>query len=787
MADLITIWILDVGYELINSIPYVLVWGISDKDERILVADPNFKPYFYAVPKEDANLDTLIDSIQHIKGVDRVEQMTKKYFGRPTKVLRVTCKLPTLIPKIRDVVKKHPDIVNYLEADIRFYMRYLIDNGIFPCKWYSFKGYEVSGGYWEKYNVAKIYLLQSKFEPVNKDTVPALRILSFDIECYNPMGSPDPKSDPIIIISTKNSLSEKRQFIMNDNDDKKIILSFTDYVQEYDPDIIVGYNSNRFDWIYLVERARIHNIKLEIGRDRSAPHPSVYGHQSIVGRANLDLMDYAEILYDVKTKTLKEVVDYLGLMAKEDRTIIPQIDIYKYWDDPSKRSLLLKYAQEDADATFLLSDVALPFAIELSKVVGLTLDQVLAASVGFRVEWFLMRFAFEDNELIPNREEHKYASYKGALVFTPEKGLFENVVYMDFTSLYPSLMIKYNIGPDTYIPPFVDLPSENINIAPEVGHRFLKSPSSLYKKALSFLLGKRKEILNKMKSLAEDSLEYKMLDARQRALKIIANASYGYTGWTGARWYIRQIAEATTAWGRATIEKAKQIAEDLGLTVYYGDTDSLFLEYTPEKIKKFTELVEKELELEIKPDKIYKVIFFTGSKKKYAGIDEHGNLDITGFEVVRGDWAEIAREVQKEVLRYVLEEKNPDNAVKYVKKVIRKLKKKEIPYEKLIIWKTISRPLDEYKTRSAHITAAKHLRAHGYVITPGRRIGYVIIKGEGKLADRAKPFQFANYNEIDIDYYINNQIITVAQRILSVFDISESQLLESQASLADFF
>jgi len=788
MSEEVTFWILDVGYEIIASQPYVLLWGISDKNERILVVDSNFRPYFYAVPKETADLDRLKDHISRLHGVLSVDVLTKSFFGKPTTVLKITCNLPTVVPKLRNEVKKIPDIENYLEADIRFYMRYLIDNDIYPCKWYRFKGYSVSGGFWEKYNISKIYLLQSKLEPLERDVSPRLRILAFDIECYNPLGTPDPKKDPVIIISTANSDGEKRQFIAEDNDDKTVLVSFSEYVQQYDPDIIVGYNSNRFDWIYLTERAKVLGVKLIIGRDRGPPHPSVYGHQSIVGRANVDLIDYAESLYEVKVKTLKEVADYLGLLPKEERIILSLVEIYRYWDDKTKRHLLLRYAQEDADATMLLANVALPFAIELSGVVGLPLDQVLAASVGFRVEWYLMRFAYKDGELFPNREERAYATYKGALVFPPKKGIFNNVVYMDFTALYPSLMIKYNIGPDTYVPPFVDVSPENVYVAPEVGHRFLKEPPGLYKKALSVLLEKRKEIRQKLKTLSSDSIEYKTLDVRQKAIKVIANASYGYTGWTGARWYIKAVAEATTAWGRETILRAKQIAEKLGLTVYYGDTDSLFLENISEKINEFTRLVEKELGLEIKPDRIYKVIFFTEAKKRYAGIDDKGKLDVTGFEVVRGDWAEIARDVQEEVFRYVLTEKKPDNAIKYVRDVIKKLKRKEIAFDKLIIWKTLSKSLDEYKTKSAHVTAARYLQRHGYSAPPGSQIGFVIVKGEGKVSERAVPYQFAKYDDIDIDYYISKQIVPVAMRILSVFNVTENQLLEDrQASLADFF
>lgn len=298
----------------------------------------------------------------------------------------------------------------------------------------------------------------------------------------------------------------------------------------------------------------------------------------------------------------------------------------------------------------------------------------------------------------------------------------------------------------------------------------------------------REEIRQKMKQLDPRSLEYKLLDNRQRAIKVIANATYGYAGWIGARWYIKPVAEATTAWGRETIKKTIEIAKKLGLTVIYGDTDSVFLKYEPDRIEKFEKNVEKELGLDIKPDKIYERVFFTEAKKRYAGLLKDGRIDAVGLEVVRGDWSEIAREVQEKVIEIVLKEKSPEKAANYVRDVIKRLKEKKIPYEQLIIWKTLTRKLEEYKVEAAHVTAAKKLLEAGGTLEVGDKIGYIIAKGEGKLADKAVPHSMANYDDIDIEYYINKQIIPAALRILEGFGYDEKRLKtgERQVSLFDF-
>ncbi|RLG58370.1 MAG: hypothetical protein DRN95_04445, partial [Candidatus Hydrothermarchaeota archaeon] len=75
-------------------------------------------------------------------------------------------------------------------------------------------------------------------------------------------------------------------------------------------------------------------------------------------------------------------------------------------------------------------------------------------------------------------------------------------------------------------------------------------------------------------------------------------------------------------------------------------------------------------------------------------------------------------------------------------------------------------------------------------VSKGEKIGIIITKGAGKLADKAKPYiAVESYDEIDIDYYIRKQVIPAALRILKLFGIREEMLLTKgkQASLMDFF
>ena len=785
---------LDVSYEVVGREPIIVIWGIDDAGNRIVLLDRRFRPYFYILPKVGADIDLIARRVRMLSKpkspIIRVEVEDRKYFGRPRKVVKVTTVLPEAVREYREEAKRIEGVEEVLEADIRFAMRYMIDKGIYPFKW--FKAVVEDKGSQPGYRVSKVYEVLEDPEPTDDKGIPDLRILAFDIEVYSRKGSPKPERDPVIIIAVKNSDGEEKVFTANGMNDRNVITSFISYVKSYDPDIIVGYNSNNFDWPFLLKRAHHLGLRLDVTRRVGAePTTSVYGHISVPGRLNVDLYDFAEELHEVKVKTLEEVADYLGVMKKSERVLIEWWEIPDYWDDERKRPKLIQYALDDVRSTYGLAEKFLPFGIQLSYVTGVPLDQVVAMSVGFRLEWYLMREAYRMKELVPNRIERGGESYKGAIVLKPLRGVHENVAVLDFSSMYPNIMIKYNVGPDTLVTSEEECKIYGCNIAPEVGHKFRRQPPGFFKNVLERLLKLRKAVREEMKKYPPDSPTYKLLDERQKALKILANASYGYMGWTGARWYCRQCAEAVTAWGRHLIMTVINYARKLGLKVIYGDTDSLFVYNDPEKVKKLIEFVEKDLGFEIKVDKVYKRVFFTEAKKRYAGILADGRIDIVGFEAVRGDWCELAKEVQANVAEIVLKTGDVNRAINYVKDVIKKLREGGYDIRKLIIWKTLSKKLEEYAAEAPHVIAAKRMVERGYQVEVGDKIGYVIVKGRGSISARAYPYFMVKVSDIDVDYYIDHQVIPAALRILSYFGVTDKQLKAGtpgyQRSLLDFF
>jgi len=780
----VTFWLLDINPKIDNDNGTVelWLWGIDAAGNRVLVVDRNFTAYFYAVVQEGFDPSKIAEAIMngYASSIVKVEVAQRRFFGKPVQAIKVYCKVATETGKLAKQLRTVEGVKDCLEDDVRAAMRYLIDNNVVPCGWHEVEATEEENT--EGVRASKVYAANSPPKQLDNVTVPSLRLLGFSMICYSREGSPKPHRNPVLIISTAASNGEEKQFVADeDKDDKPIIQQFINYIRQFDPDVIASYGANTVDWAYLRGRSHKLDMHLDFDRAKLEPHSSIYGHVSTTGIVNIDLADFMDVFPEVKVKTLWNFADHLGVM-KDRQGIVEDVEFADYWDDKQKREDLKSFGLDSARKVHGTTTLLLDFAMQLASLTSLPLDHVMTAAVGFRVEWFLIKQAQRIGELIPKRVEQPYRPYAGGLVLSPKPGLHENIAVLDFKSMYPNIMITYNLSPDTYVAPEEPEPPSGVYEAPEVKHKFRKAPPGFYKEALTYLINIRNTIRQKMKTLNPKTVEYHVLDARQKAVKIITNAAYGYAGWVGARWYLKPVAEAASAWGRHIILTATQMAEKAEIVVVYGDTDSLFLNYDETKLLKLEEEIKRELKLDVEVGEVYKRIFFTEAKKRYAGLRQDGSLDIVGLEVIRGDWAEVAKKVQEHVLEIILRGQSPQKAVDYVRSVIVDLKHRQVPFHDLIIWKTLTKPPDDYAIRAPHVEAAKMLKEKGWRLTGGDKVGYVILTGKGRLYNRVKPYVFAKYDEVDVDYYVTNQVLPVVARILTFFDVTEEELLKKETN-----
>ncbi len=797
MPETIQGWLIDVDYITKNERAVIRLW--CKNDEGIFVVyDDSFQPYFYAFVEEGVREEDILNLKIERKGEsvspERVERTTAKYLGKEVEVFKIYAKHPQHVPKLREAVTSLG--LEVREADIPFAYRYLIDRDLACMDGIEFEGEKITlRGKLPEFKAKSI-------RRAERDGFPDMKVLAFDCEMLTAIGMPDPEKDPIIVISVKCGDFEEIIHVGEGMSERDVISRFLHLIRELDPDVIVGYNQDAFDWPYIRKRAEKYSIKLEIGRDFTSLvfKPGNPRRPKIAGRLNIDLYDIALRSIDVKIKKLENVAEYLG--TKVEIADIEAKDIYKKWSS-GDREAVLRYARQDVLNTYFIAEELLPMQYELSRMIRIPADDVARSGRGKQVEWLLMSEAYKAGEIAPNPKEGG-ESYEGAFVLEPVRGLHENVICLDFASMYPSIMIAFNISPDTLVKGKCE--EDECYIAPEVRHAFRKQPDGFFRRILRMLIERRRKVKKLMKKFSRDSLEYRLLDIKQMTLKVLTNSFYGYTGWGMARWYCRECAEATTAWGRHFIKTSARIARENGFDVLYGDTDSIFvkkdslsLEKLEKEVKKLIGILRREMPVQIEIDEYYRTIFFV-EKKRYAGLTRDGRVVVKGLEVRRGDWCELAKDIQRKVIEIILKERDPEKAVKYVREVIEDIKSGKFGLESYVIYKSLTKKPSKYESMQAHVKAALKAAKKGIVYTVGSKVGYVILKGPGNVGDRAYPVDLiedfdgenvidkdGNSYKLDKDYYIDKQVLPVVMRILERFGYCESEIKGGQSTLDAFF
>jgi len=217
------------------------------------------------------------------------------------------------------------------------------------------------------------------------------------------------------------------------------------------------------------------------------------------------------------------------------------------------------------------------------------------------------------------------------------------------------------------------------------------------------------------------------------------------------------------------IEKEIQIQKDKFLSYFNGELpDTRELEY----------------------EGFYRRGFFV-SKKRYAVIED-GRIIAKGLELVRRDWAPIAKNTQEEILMAILKEGDIKKAEKIISKVLKKIKSGDIETKDLIIHTQITKNLDDYKQIGPHVIAAREIEAHGIKVGKGTIVQYIIAKGKGSISQRAVPYEYSEGIEYDKEYYIENQLIPAVSRMMEPLGYDKNRLLElasneRQQSLDAFF
>lgn len=518
--------------------------------------------------------------------------------NKPSQFLCIDVLLPKYIATTKRVLEAGFEFPGFglqgyqtFESNIDFEIRFMADLNITGCNWIEIPA--------NKYRIrAKSEMTsrcQLELDVLCKDIIShtvegewlkiaPLRILSFDIECAGRKGTfPEPDKDPVIQIANMViRQGDKDPFIRNVMTlntcasivgsqvlsfpkENELLKAWANFVRETDPDIITGYNIQNFDISYLLNRAK--TLKVEdfpfIGRIKNIKtternvvlQSKQMGRRenkqiNIEGRVIFDLLLVLVRDYKLRSYTLNAVSYHFLQEQKEDvhHSIISDL---QNGNEQTRRRLAV-YCLKDAYLPLRLIDKLMCIInyMEMARVCGVPMMYLLTRGQQIKVVSQLLRKAKEHNLLIPAMKIDVGDEFEGATVIEPIRGYYDvPISTLDFSSLYPSIMIAHNLCYTTLLRNKDNYSPDDYTHTP-CGSYFVKSSlrKGLLPEILENLLAARKRAKQMMKE-ETDPFRQKVLDGRQLALKISANSVYGFTGAQVGKLPCLEISQSVTAFG----------------------------------------------------------------------------------------------------------------------------------------------------------------------------------------------------------------------------------------------
>ena len=675
-------------------------------------------------------------------------------------------------------------------------------------------------------------------QPVTRDDIAPLRIMSFDIECYSSTGAfPDPRNPQDVVFQIgmttkefgKDEWLDRKCLCLKQTSgpdlesfetERELLDAFQKYLVKTDPDIITGWNIFGFDLEFLHVRAVLRGASTVWGRIKDDPvekvveknlSSSALGNNLLKmtpmkGRYVFDLFQDVKREHKLESYSLNNVSKHF---LKDQKNDMPVKEIFGRYAEGNPERL-------GEVAAYCIKDTELPHAllaklcqiqnqIEMAKACWVPLSFLSERGQQIKVFSQMAKKARELNFIIPtfkrdggsNGASGDEDGYQGATVLEAQTGAYYGpITALDFASLYPSIMCAHNLCYSTLVmdPKYDNLPGvEYEQYGP---HKFAQTDAvgkpvvSLLPTILTDLKAFRKKA-KKLMAQHEGTPMEAIYNGQQLAYKISMNSIYGFTGASKGMLPLVAIASTVTMRGRQMIEETKNYVEANfpGAKVRYGDTDSVMVEFDVQGRKgqeaidyswqlgeqaaeQCTKLFKAPNDLEL--EKVY-CPYFLYSKKRYAAkmFEKKGDavvfkkIDVKGLQVVRRDSCPFVRETLKSLLGMVLESSNPTPVIDFAREAARKLMAGEVPMDKLLMSKQLAA---EYKVPQPHVTVRDKMRTRvpGSEPQQGDRVAFVIVKGDGKMFEKAEDPVWAREKSVPLDYqyYFTNQFKKPVQDLL---------------------
>lgn len=713
-------WLLDI-YD--NPQRGVTLWFLGEDEIRHQLWQPFPVTFFAAGP-----VSRLRDLWEYLLAqpvpvsLSRAERRDL-FSKQPVTVLAIQNNQPAAQTRMfQQVIKDFPELT-YYDADLPVYLRHTARYGTFPLA-RCHVVFSPSG------ELQDLEVLDSPWDL--EPSQPPLRVLSIQ-----------PDSDPQH--STPRTLevtaaAQAYRFPLEPA--RPLLINLAALLQRYDPDLIFTRWGDTWLLDYLLNLSRTHNFSLSFNRDAELQPAH---------RPERSYFSYGQIVYR------------------------------------GQQVLLAGRWHVDGCNATLWDDYGLDGTLEFARVTALPVQTAARSSPGTGISSMQILTALRQGILVPwhkqQVEKPKTAldllhSDQGGLVYQPITGLHRNVGEIDFVSMYPSIMVRFNISPETATPdPAV--PSGE--------------PPGLVPKTLAPLLEKRIALKHRLAQIPPWHPDRARLRASSSTHKWLLVTCFGYLGYKNARFGRIEAHEAVTACGREALLRAKETAENLGFNVLHLFVDCLWVlkpgAQEPQDFQPLLEKIAEQTSLSISLDGIYRWVAFLPSRvddrvpvaNRYFGVFQDGSIKVRGIEARRRDTSPFIAAVQMELLEHFAQAKDADQLVAYLPGAIALLRRHfadldagRVPLEQLLVAQKLSRELQAYSDPSPAARAALQLQAAGKSVRPGQRVRFLYLRGKPDVHAWDIPQQ-PDPRTIDLARY-RTLLLRAAATILQPMGVEETSL-----------
>ena len=579
-----------------------------------------------------------------------------------------------------------------------------------------------------------------------------IRRLQFDIEtlCSPEFSFPNAErpEDKIIIISLSDNSGWRQVISLADMDEKTLLERFVEIIRDRDPDVIEGHNIFRFDLPYIEQRAKMHRVKLNLGRDGSkikkrnsrfsvAERTINYTRYDIFGRHLLDTMHLVQF-YDIVHRSLesyglKSVAKQFGVAAPE-RTYIDGADIGRCWHD--ERDKLLKYALDDVTETRAIAEILAPSSFYQAQLVPCKYQDCIVRGNATKIDAMLIAEYLAEKQSLPRPGGSQ--GFSGALTKAFVTGVFDNVWHCDVRSLYPSIILADRLCPATDV-------------------------LQVYPRLLRNLRDFRFRAKDAEKA-ADNAADKDYYNALQTTFKILINSFYGYVGFGMGTFNDFAMAEQITSRGREILTLMLDYLEGRGATVIEMDTDGIYFQPPPDVDSPAD--MERDIQqqlpegITVELDATYAAMYCYKSKN-YALLGHDGEIAVTGAALKSRGLEPFQRDIIHQLLTLRL--KRQDSQIEELFAHYREeLRKHNLPLTKLAKSETLKDSLDSYRRKQAsgkgRRSAAYELAiASGLDYRQGDQVAFYVTGDKKRLSvvDNAKLLATADGSrDENVAYYL---------------------------------